>query len=256
MGLFDSMRKQLENAAKTAQKAAENLPDSVKQIDVDKTFKGFKKAGEDAVQKFKTGSTDLYSKTVNSFQKKEPTPYIRSEDALKIMYYLIAADMSMKAEEMEMFDSIGREVQSDYEAHRNEIIGSCNSVIVGTTDPDEYYDIIHEQVSAAIHNSQNSAEGDIMPALLIWNMISIAFSENEYSALERRLIRSTARTLGLDEAVPKEMEAAARTMIALAKEEEILQASDRKFSEVKVHMDEIAERKQTVMENIKALMLD
>jgi hypothetical protein len=87
-------------------------------------------------------------------------------------------------------------------------------------------------------------------------MISIAFSENEYSALERRLIRSTARTLGLDEAVPKEMEAAARTMIALAKEEEILQASDRKFSEVKVHMDEIAERKQTVMENIKALMLD
>ena len=135
MGLFDSMRKQLENAAKTAQKAAENLPDSVKQIDVDKTFKGFKKAGEDAVQKIKTGSTDLYSKAVNSAQKKEATPYIRSEDALKIMYYLIAADMSMKAEEMEMFDSIGREVQSDYEAHRNEIIGSCNSVIVGTTDP-------------------------------------------------------------------------------------------------------------------------
>ena len=30
MGLFDSMRKQLENAAKTAHKAAENLPDSVK----------------------------------------------------------------------------------------------------------------------------------------------------------------------------------------------------------------------------------
>ena len=53
MGLFDSMRKQLENAAKTAQKAAENLPDSVKQIDVDKTFKGFKKAGEDAVQKLR-----------------------------------------------------------------------------------------------------------------------------------------------------------------------------------------------------------
>ncbi len=258
MGLFDSVKKQLGNAAKTAQKAAENLPDSVRQIDVDKTFKGFRKAGEDAVRKIKSDSTNLYSKTMDSFQKKEKeaTQFIRDEDALKIMYYLIAADMSMKAEEMEMFDSIGRDLDADYEMHRNEIIGGCNSKLAVTADVDEYYDIIHEQVSAAIHNSQSSGEGDILPTLLLWNMISIAFSENEYSTIEKRLIRSTARTLGLDEAIPKEMEAAARTMIALAKEEEILQASDRKFSEVKPYMDEIAERKQSIMENVQALLLD
>ena len=40
MGLFDSVKKQLGNAAKTAQKAAENLPDSVRQIDVDKALHG------------------------------------------------------------------------------------------------------------------------------------------------------------------------------------------------------------------------
>lgn len=256
MGLFDSVKKQLGNAAKIAQKAAENLPDSVKEINVDKTFKGFRKAGEEAVRKIKSDSTNLYNKAVDSFQKKEATQFIRKEDALKIMYCLIAADMSMKAEEMEMFDSIGRDMDNDYEMNRNAIIDSCNAKITGITNRDEYYDILHEQVSAAIHNSQNSEEGSILPTLLLWNMISIAFAENDYSSNEKRLIRSTARTLGLDEAIPKEMEAAARTMIALMKEEEILQGSDRRFAEVKLHMDEIADRKQTVMANVQALMLD
>ena len=39
MGLFDKVKKQLGNAAETAKKAAENLPDSVKELDAEKTLK-------------------------------------------------------------------------------------------------------------------------------------------------------------------------------------------------------------------------
>ena len=49
MGLFDKVKKQLGSAAETAKKAAENLPDSIKEIDTEKTLKGFQKIGADTI---------------------------------------------------------------------------------------------------------------------------------------------------------------------------------------------------------------
>ena len=256
MGLFDSVRKQLGNAAETAKKAAENLPDSVKSIGTESTLKGFGKIGGEAFQKFKTDSADLYGKARESFQKKEATGYIREQDALRIMYYLIASDMSVDDEEIEMFDSIGRDMDPNYETYRVQLINKCNADIGGITDPDEFYDVVHEQINSAIVNSQNSDEGSVLPAVLLWNLISIAFAENDYSANEKRLIRSVARTLGIDSAVQKEMEAAVQTMLALTEEEKVLKASDRKYAEVEPYINEIADRKQTIMYNMRALMLD
>ena len=256
MGLFDSMKKQLGNAAGTARKAAENLPDSVKEIDAEKTLKGFRKMGGDAFLKFKNESADLYGRARESLGKKEATSYIREQDALIIMYYLIASDMHVEDEEMDMFNSIGLELDPQFESYKDMLVNRCNAQIRGITDPDEYYDIVHEQVNSIIYNSQHSGEGSVQPGVLLWNLISIAFSEGEYSANEKRLIRSVGRSLEIDAIVIKEMEQAIQTLLALTEEEKVLKTSNRKYSEVEVYINEIADRKQTIMQNVRALMLD
>ena len=256
MGLFDRVKKQLGNVTETAKKAAENLPDSVKEIDTEKALKGFRSIGGEAFQKIKNDSADLYDKAKESLQKKEPTIYIREEDALKIMYYLMASDMSIDDEEIEMFDSIGHDLDPNYDTYRDAIINSCQAKIAGISDSEEFYDIVHEQVNSAIHDSQNSTEGNVVPRVLLWNLITIAFAENDYSTNERRLIRSVARTLEIDAAVLKEMEGAIRTMMALTEEERILRSSERKYAEVEPYMNEVADRRQTIRMNVHALMLD
>ena len=57
-------------------------------------------------------------------------------------------------------------------------------------------------------------------------------------------------------AVLKEMEGAIRTMMALTEEERILRSSERKYAEVEPYMNEVADRRQTIMMNVHALMLD
>lgn len=256
MGLFDKVKKQIGSAAEITKKAAENLPDSVREIDTEKTLKGFQKMGVDTFQKAKTEGAGLYDRARASFKKKEITKLICERDALEIMYYLIASDMSVEEEEIEMFDSIGHELDPEYESYRNALMNKCNAEIAGISDPEEYYDIVHEQVNKAILNSQNSEEGSIRPTVLLWDLVSIAFAENEYSANENRLIRSVARTLGIDASVVKEMESTIQTMIALNEEENILREANRKYSEVEPFINEIADRKQTIMQNVRALMLD
>ncbi len=215
MGLFDKVKKQLGSAAETAKKAAENLPDSVKELDAEKTLKGFQKIGSESLLKAKTEGVRLYEKAESSFKKKEITKLIRERDALEIMYYLIASDMSVAEEEIEMFDSIGHELDPEYGAYRNDLIARCNAEIGGISDPDEFYDVVFGQVNRAILTSQNSEDGSIRPTVLLWDLVSIAFAENDYSANESRLIRSVARTLGIDASILKEMESTIQTMMAL-----------------------------------------
>ena len=105
-------------------------------------------------------------------------------------------------------------------------------------------------------NSQNSEEGNIRPTVLLWDLVSIAFAEKEYSANEKRLIRSVARTLGIDASILKEMESTIQTMTALNEEENVLKTANRRYSEVEPFINEIADRKQTIMQNMRALMLD
>lgn len=60
----------------------------------------------------------------------------------------------------------------------------------------------------------------------------------------------------IDAIVIKEMEQAIQTLLALTEEEKVLKTSNRKYSEVEVYINEIADRKQTIMQNVRALMLD
>ena len=113
MGLFDKVKKQIGNAAETAKKAAENLPDSVKEIDTEKTLKGFQKIGADTIQRAKTEGARLYDKAGSTFKKKKITKLIREQEALEIMYYLIASDMNVAEEEWKDIWQVNELVQQE-----------------------------------------------------------------------------------------------------------------------------------------------
>ena len=93
-------------------------------------------------------------------------------------HFITASDMHLDDEEMDMFNSIGLELDPQFESYKGALVNKCNTQIRRIPDPDEYYDIVHEQVNSIIYNSQHSGEGRVQSGALLWNLISIAFSDS------------------------------------------------------------------------------
>ena len=247
----------LKGLKKTLKDSAANLPGSVKDINVGDSINSLKRMGEDTFSKLKSDGSDLIAKAKDSLAgPQEANELILPADALRIIYFLISSDMEITSEEEEMFDAIGKDIDPAYESHKDSIISECGSFMDQAADTDDYYDLIRDQVTASLQSSKTSSEGTIKPRLLIWNLISIAFADGEYSDNERRLIKSAVRLMNIDISVMLEMEAAVQTLLAIQKEEEFLKMSERKYAEVELQMNEIAERKTVIMQGVQALLTD
>ena len=84
----------------------------------------------------------------------------------------------------------------------------------------------------------------------------MAFAEGEYSENEIRLIRNISRQMDIDSAVGKEMESTLRTLLAVEQEADWLKKSGRPYADVELHLNELADRKNAVMQGLTALLLD
>lgn len=247
----------LKGLKKTLKDSAANLPGAVKDINVSDSLSSLKKKGEDTFGKLKSDGSDLISKARDSLAgPKEANEQILPSDALRIIYFLISSDMDITAEEEEMFDAIGKDMDPSFDSYKENIINECREFMDQAADAEDYYDLVRDQVTAAIQSSKASSAGTIQPRVLVWNLISIAFADGEYSDNERRLIRSAVRLMNIDLSVMLEMEAAVQTLLAVQKEEEFLKASERKYSEVEPQLNEIAERKTVIMQSVQALLTD
>jgi uncharacterized tellurite resistance protein B-like protein len=205
----------------------------------------------------KSDSSDLIAKAKDAMAApKEANELILPSDALRIIYFLISSDMELSSEELEMFDAIGADMDPAFGNHKDMIISECSAYMEQASDQGDYYDLIRDQITAALQSSKASSEGTIHPRLLIWNLISIAFADGDYSDNERRMIRSVVRLMNIDLSVMLEMEAAVQTLLAIEREEEFLKSSDRKYAEVELQMNEIADRKTVIMQSVQALMTD
>lgn len=247
----------LKGLKKTLKESAANLPDSVKDINVGESLSSLKKKSEDTFSKLKSDSSDLIAKAKDAMAApKEANELILPSDALRIIYFLISSDMELSSEELEMFDAIGADMDPAFGNHKDMIISECSAYMEQASDQDDYYDLIRDQITAALQSSKASSEGTIHPRLLIWNLISIAFADGDYSDNERRMIRSVVRLMNIDLSVMLEMEAAVQTLLSIEREEEFLKSSDRKYAEVELQMNEIADRKTVIMQSVQALMTD
>lgn len=284
MALFD-FKKLKENVGKSAEgfmktvsdAAADKLPESTKNIDFAKSMKDMANRGQDVMSALKTVSDDML---ISRKEKAENTKTAitdalanqrRSEavlsikDSLKIMYCLMMVDGTVSSEEEEKFDEIGTACDPEFKSYNKELMEECNAAVqLGTAQDlvissdisDDYYDLIHDQAGDCI-KEESFYSSDGMPAkVLIWNLLTIANSEGDYSANERRLIRYITKKSGVDYAILLEMEHTYNTLTAIEKEEEWLKSSDRSYKVIEERIVELSNRKNTIMQGINALISD
>ena len=117
----------------------------------------------------------------NNGKSREKRITIPVRNALKVFYYLIAADGKILEEELRKFDEIGTALDPAFEAHKSEIIEECNEQLENTIDPEDYYDVLQDAVGEAIDSSRYDGGSFITPRLLLWNMLTIAYCDGDYA---------------------------------------------------------------------------
>ena len=275
MALFDlknikkNIQKSADDLKKTVSDAAENLPDSVKNINVGDSAKDAANKGKSALGSLvskggaalgdkldRTKKTDAAVKTALEKGTNAAGERIVSvKDSLKLIYCLMAADGSISPEEEEKFQEIGNSLDPDFEQWKDELTADLSMKEAVLPDEDEYFDFIHDYAAEILYKAEDTGEG-IGAKTLIWDLLVMAFSEGDYSTNERRLVRFAAKALSIDPAIPLEMEQTLRTITALDKEEEWLKSMNRPYSVIEEQVNELKERRETIMTGVHALMED
>ena len=177
------------------------------------------------------------------------------KDSLKLIYCLMAADGSISPEEEEKFQEIGTSLDPDFELWKDALIEDLSMKEAVLTDEEEYFVFILDYAAEVLYKADDTGEG-IGAKTLIWDLLVMAFSEGDYSANEKRLIRFVAKALKIDLAVPLEMEQTLRTITALNKEEEWLKSTNRPYSVIEEQVNALKERRETILTGVHALMED
>ena len=72
----------------------------------------------------------------------------------------------------------------------------------------------------------------------------------------KRLIRYFSKRAGVEDTVLLEMEHTIRTLFTIEKEEEWLKSTDRPYRVIEERLNELADRKNTIMQGVNALVAD
>lgn len=245
------------NTKKAADHVAKNMPKSMSDIDLKKTASDISDKTKDAYQKWKKDTADS-KKQVKDAMKEEndETCMITRDDAVRILYCVMACDGKTDEQEEQKLLSIGTDLIDGYKDKENEILSDVSSIREETSGDDYFYDLRDKVNECVNHSKENRAEADVNSRILLWNMLAVAASDGSYDKEEKKLIHYTADKMGISGSVVDEMEMAARTIEATEQEENWLKDQDLKYSEVQPHIEMLENRKQAVMDGIAALMRD
>lgn len=235
-------------------KAQESLPENMKDINVQESMMEMARKGTAAFAKFakEAKQTDIAAKEVLSEQKAKDITLNPSE-ALKIIYYMMAIDQNVTIDELETFQSIGNDMDPEFNNYKETLISECNGVIGNVLDENDHYDNIHDQISNIILSSSG---GIIKGKLLLWNLLAVVYSDEDYTESEKRLAKSIARTMKIAPDILMEMENTVSTIRAINEEEAFVKASDRRYVEVEAIVNELADRRNAIMRGMYALLTE
>lgn len=242
--------------------------------------KGLKDSLQGAVDAVKTKAKDVELpdlKTVTDkasvqvkdlFQKKDTTAKgdeaeaaeaihlvgISTRNAIKVIYFLMAADGEIYHNEEEKFDAIGKELDPDFDAAKAQIIAECQKSLDKVIDPEDYYDALQDGVEDALLTSKRTADTFITPKLLLWDLLTVAYSDEEYNEVERKLLKYIVRKLDIDKGEFLEMESSMQTLLALEKELVWIKTTDKPYLTIEAMVNEIADRKNVIFDSVKDLI--
>lgn len=200
---------------------------------------------------------DLFQKKGTS-QEDESAPLtitsISTGNALKVFYYMMAADGELFHGEEEKFDLIGQEVSPEFDTIRADVITECQRQLDKVIDTADYYDVLQDGVEDALLSSAKTADSFITPKLLVWDLLTLAYSDKQYDETERRLLKYIVRKLDIDKAVFLEMESSIQTLMDLEKEQQWIKTTERPYLTIEAMVNEIEDRKHVIFDSVKALI--
>ena len=201
----------------------------------------------------------LKKKEKSSDKNKEDTEVleikvISTRSALKIIYFLMAVDGEIFHSEEEKFDSIGEELDPDFAKNKDQIVGECQAQLDKVIEPEDFYDVLQDGVEDALLLSRQTADSFITPKLLVWDLLTVAYSDESYDEAERKLIKYIVRKTNIDKAVFLEMESSLLTLVDIEKELAWIKTTNRPYLVIEAMVNELADRKNVIFESVKDLI--
>lgn len=237
-------------------KLVKKTTESFKDIDFKDSLKDLQDKGKDTFDVLKKKSEETIKKVEDALSKtNEKTYKLTIQDALRIMYYLIAIDGELTNDELDKFVLIGQDTDPGFHEYKTELLKELKQTIEAT-DKEDYEDNIRDLVGEAILNSQYNKNAKIDGKLFIWNLLAISYSDGECLESERKLIRYVTKQLEIDKSVILEMESYVYTLNAIEKEEFILKQSNKPYSIIESKINELSDRKKAIMQGVHALLVD
>ncbi len=227
-------------------------------------------AKEVKIPEVKVTTPDVKAKVADireSLKKKEKSPSKSKDDsevleikaistrsALKIIYYLMAVDGEIFHSEEEKFDSIGKELDPDFAQNKDQIVKECQAQLDKVIEAEDFYDVLQDGVEDALLMSRQTADSFITPKLLVWDLLTVAYSDESYDESERKLIKYIVRKTNIDKAVFLEMESSLLTLMDIEKELAWIKTTNRPYLVIEAMVNELADRKNVIFESVKDLI--
>lgn len=273
MALFDKLKdnvlKSKENLKQTVMDVSEKLPDSIKDLKDNESVKKLAQKGQETFTVLKEKSEEAISahrektersKTLVSEALQETDRkgiVFSARDALEIIVCLMAVDRSISPEEESMVNEIGEKLDPNFSNYKDDLMEDGLKLAASSAvDEEELYDIIHDKAGEILLKAANNNTKGISGRTLVWDLLTVAYSEGDYSEPERRLIRYIARGVSVDNVILLEMEQTLRTLLAIDKEQHWLRSTDRQYSVVDERVQELNERRNTILKGMETLLLD
>lgn len=236
-----------------------NVPDQVKNV--------FKKSGDtnELQESDEVVAEGMDEKTREQKQlEQKETEFSRDDikavrvlspiNAVKIFYYLMAADGKIEETEEVKFEQIGKEIDPEFDEHKEYVVRTCKEQLDKVIDSEDYFDVVQDGVEEAILSRQMLDKGYVPAKLLVWDLLTIAYSDDSYNDQERKLMKYIVRKIDIPKDVFLEMESSYLTVKDLEKELEWIKTTDRPYLTIETHVKEIERREQAIYESIKALI--
>ncbi len=181
-------------------------------------------------------------------------PAVSVQGALRIFYYLMAADGIISSEEETKFEEIGNELDPDFEKNAQVVLESCRAQVQKAIDSGEFYDTLQDSVEEAFNLEPDDAIAVIPSRTLIWDLLTVAYTDHRYDLYEEKIVKYVVRKLHLDKTILMEMLQSIQAISELDREAEQIQVLHQPFLITKALTDEIACRKNVIFSSVKDLI--
>jgi hypothetical protein len=181
--------------------------------------------------------------------------YIEKKNALRICYYLMAADGVIRDEEREKFNELGYLLDDDkYDTYKDDLLWQCGRISLTSPEGDHVFNLM-DAIGRELKGITESSSMDTIPGrLLVWNMLTIALCDKDYDEGERRLIEEVVRRMDVDATDFKEMEQTLVAANAAWLEEQMIREREAGNPDVEYQLKNLKERSRVIEMNAKEHM--